>query len=118
LVLAIARGIDIDKEAKIYDIDLFDVSQDLINKLHNKGKIVICYFSAGSYESWREDSELFPQSVLGNPLQDWEGERWLDIRNESVREIMKKRLDLAVQKSVMELNLIMLMDIYITAVLD
>jgi len=34
----------------------------------------------------------------GRPLDDWPGERWLDIRTENVYSIMKLRLDLAMQK--------------------
>lgn len=28
-------------------------------------------FSAGSYEDWRTDKNLFPVSVRGNPLEGW-----------------------------------------------
>jgi hypothetical protein len=45
------------------------------------GRKVICYFSAGSYENWRSDKNDFPSDVLGNKLEHWEGEKWLDIRD-------------------------------------
>ena len=83
----------------MYDIDLFDTGQSIIDKLHNDGRIVICYFSAGSYEDWRPDKSKFPASVLGSPLDGWAGERWLDIRRlDLLGPIMKARLDLAVSK--------------------
>jgi hypothetical protein len=82
----------------IYDIDLFDSSEALIQQLQTSGKKVICYFSAGSYEQWRSDANSFVASELGNKLDGWAGERWLDIRSSNVRSIMKSRLDLAVQK--------------------
>lgn len=82
----------------LYDVDLFDTSVDTINSLKNSGKKVICYFSAGTYENWRSDSELFPSEVLGNDLEDWAGEKWLDISNEKLAPIIKSRLDLAIQK--------------------
>ncbi|MFH1436640.1 MAG: endo alpha-1,4 polygalactosaminidase [Pseudomonadota bacterium] len=82
----------------MYDIDLFDAPQETINALHADGRIVICYFSAGSYEDWREDASRFPEAALGSDLDDWEGEKWLDIRNTVVREIMKDRLDIAMSK--------------------
>lgn len=85
-------------DVDLYDIDLFDSSTSLISNLKQAGRIVICYFSAGSYENWRTDAGDFSYSVLGNPLDDWEGERWLDIRAENVHTIMESRLDLAVQK--------------------
>lgn len=46
------------------------------------GRKVICYFSAGSYENWRPDRHDFPSDVLGNNLEHWEGEKWLDIRDD------------------------------------
>ena len=84
--------------AKIYDIDLFDNNSSVIQELKKKGKIVICYMNAGAFEEWRSDASLFPDDVLGNPLDGWEGERWLDIRSSEVKEIMKKRMDLAKSK--------------------
>lgn len=83
---------------EIYDIDLFDASTTLIQNLHTSGKKVICYFSAGSYENWRTDAAQFQAADLGNTLDGWAGERWLDIRSINVHAIMKSRLDLAVQK--------------------
>jgi endo-alpha-1,4-polygalactosaminidase (GH114 family) len=82
----------------LYDIDLFDSSEALIDSLHNSGKKVICYFSGGSYESWRDDSGDFANEVLGNDLDGWEGEKWLDIRAQSLEPIMRARLNLAQQK--------------------
>lgn len=82
----------------IYDIDLFDSSESLIQELHSKNINVICYFSAGSYEEWRDDANRFTEADLGNTLDGWPGERWLDIRSANVHAIMKSRLDLAVQK--------------------
>src|SRR5205085_397108 len=80
----------------MYDVDLFDVSASQIAGLKAQGRDVICYFSAGSYEDWRPDANQFPASALGRS-NGWPGERWLDIRNATVRDIMKHRLDLAVQ---------------------
>jgi len=82
----------------LYDIDLFDVSSETIAALKADGKRVICYFSAGSYEDWREDSATFSDELLGLELDGWEGERWLDISNEKLAPIMQARLDLAKEK--------------------
>ncbi len=82
----------------IYDIDLFDSTTGLIQQLQTSGKKVICYFSGGSYENWRSDAASFSASDLGNNLDGWAGERWLDIRSANVLTIMKERLDLAMQK--------------------
>jgi len=85
-------------DVDVYDIDLFDASSTLIMQLQAEDKKVICYFSAGSYEAWRTDAADFEPQVLGEPLDGWPDERWLDIREANVHEIMKQRLDLAVQK--------------------
>ena len=84
--------------ATLYDIDLFDSNKTVIQSLHDDGKKVICYFSAGSYEDWREDKNSFSQELVGEKLDGWAGERWLDISNENLAPIMRKRLDLAVEK--------------------
>ncbi|MHB9112138.1 MAG: endo alpha-1,4 polygalactosaminidase [Thermoleophilia bacterium] len=83
---------------EIYDIDLFDSSEHLIDTLHSSGRKVICYFSAGSYEDWRPDAAEFSRDDIGNTLEGWEDEKWLDIRSPDVRRIMQQRLDLARQK--------------------
>ena len=87
-----------DLPVEMYDIDLFDTDPNIITELHSKGQVVICYFSAGSYEDWRPDKDLFPDDVIGKPLEGWPGENWLDIRSETVKAIMEARLDLAVEK--------------------
>lgn len=90
--------VNISYDVDIYDIDLFDSSEALIRQLKRTGKIVICYFSAGSFEEWRPDADQFTEDDLGSPLGDWPGERWLNIRTENVYSIMKVRLDLAMRK--------------------
>ncbi|MCB9460698.1 MAG: endo alpha-1,4 polygalactosaminidase [Anaerolineaceae bacterium] len=86
-------------DVQMYDIDLFDTPQETIDKLHADGRIVICYFSAGTIEAWRPDVDDFPESILGKPLDDWPGERYLDIRQlDLLKPIMAARLDLAVAK--------------------
>ncbi|PMS14988.1 endo alpha-1,4 polygalactosaminidase [Trinickia dabaoshanensis] len=86
-------------DVKIYDIDLFNTDTATIQSLHNAGRKVVCYFSAGSSENWRPDYNQFKSTDIGNPLDpEWVGENWLDIRSDNVRSIMKQRLDLAVSK--------------------
>jgi hypothetical protein len=81
----------------MYDIDLFDNTAATIASLHASGRAVICYFST-QYENWRPDAASFVDSVLGANLDDWPGERYVDIRSPIVRAIMQSRLDLAVSK--------------------
>ncbi|MFQ5676937.1 MAG: endo alpha-1,4 polygalactosaminidase [bacterium] len=90
--------VNISYNVEIYDIDLFDSSEMLIQQLQASGKKVVCYFSAGSYEAWRSDAGRFKPEDLGNTLDGFPAERWLDIRSLNVQAIMKDRLDLAQQK--------------------
>jgi hypothetical protein len=90
--------IDTSIDAQMYDIDLFDAPQSKIDQLHDGGRVVICYFSAGSWEDWRPDAGQFPNTVKGSS-NGWPGEKWLDIRQVDILgPIMEARLDLAVRK--------------------
>jgi hypothetical protein len=91
--------LDLSLEVQMYDLDLFETSTAVIAQLHAAGRRVVCYFSAGSWEDWRPDAAQFPEGLLGNDLEGWPGERWLDIRQLAVLgPLMTARLDLAVQK--------------------
>lgn len=94
----LSGAIDTSVDVSMYDIDLFDVDAGQISSLRSDARIVICYFSAGSHEDWRPDAADFPESAIGNPLDGWPGERWLDIRDDAVRTALAARLDLAVDK--------------------
>lgn len=91
-------SIDTSLDVAAYDIDLWDTPKSTIDSLHAAGKRVICYFSAGSFENWRADVADFPSSAKGKVMDGWPNERWVDVRNSAVREVMKKRMDMAVQK--------------------
>jgi hypothetical protein len=93
-----AGTINTTYDVAVYDIDLFDNDAAIITQLHDAGRKVICYFSAGSFEDFREDADQFLSADLGNTLSGFADERWLDIRSNNVHRIMQSRLDLAVQK--------------------
>jgi hypothetical protein len=90
--------INIGYDVDVYDLDLFDTPDDVLAALRADGRRVIAYFSAGSYEGFRSDSDLFADDVLGDPLDGFADERWLDIRSQGVRQIMLARLDLAAER--------------------
>jgi hypothetical protein len=82
-----------------YDIDGFENSAAEVATLHAEGKHVICYIDVGTYEPERPDATEFPVGVLGNEVQGWPGERWLDIADTSVLEpIMTKRFQMCREK--------------------
>ena len=90
--------VDQSYDVVMYDIDLFDNDASVVASLHAQGRVVIAYFSAGSWEDWRPDADDFPDSVKGNN-NGWPGEKWLDVRQLDVLgPIMEARMDLAVQK--------------------
>ncbi len=88
--------LDTSVDADVYDIDLFETSADDIAGLQADGRIVVCYFSAGSYEGWRPDADRFADRDLGETLDGFEDERWLDVRSDTVRAVIEGRLDRAV----------------------
>ena len=96
--LQLQGTINTSYDAAVYDIDLFDTPQATINALKAQGKRVVCYFSAGSSENWRPDFSKFKAADMGNALDGWAGERWLDTRSANVRAIMQARMDLAKSK--------------------
>lgn len=91
--------IDTSFSVGMYDIDLFQAETHIVDTLHTKGIVVICYFSAGSWERYRTDSALFPRAIKGKVMDGWPDEKWLDIRRiDLLSSIVTARLDLAVKK--------------------
>ncbi|KAF2395849.1 hypothetical protein EJ06DRAFT_484531 [Trichodelitschia bisporula] len=82
----------------IFDIDLFNTPASTISMLKSQGIKVMCYFSAGTSEDWRPDWSSFQESDKGACLPEWPGERWLNVRSQSVFDIMAKRIKLASDK--------------------
>lgn len=84
--------------ATVYDIDLYDTPASTIQSLASRGKVVHCYFSAGSAENWRPDYSKFPSAGLGKNMDGWPGEKWVDVRSAGVRAVLLARMDLAKSK--------------------
>jgi hypothetical protein len=94
----------------MYDVDLFEaapgeVNAGIVDRLHARGIVVVCYLDTGAWESYRPDADEFPRSVIGNRTfastgDPWVGERWLDLRRRSWKKfapVIWRRLDLAVR---------------------
>ncbi|TMW60663.1 hypothetical protein Poli38472_000705 [Pythium oligandrum] len=90
--------LDLSYNVSMYDIDLFDTPESTIDELRERGIKVICYFSAGTYETWRPDKDNFTTDMYGKELPDWENEFYVDTTNEAVRAVMKARIELAKEK--------------------
>ncbi len=91
--------IDTSFDVQMYDIDLFETPLSTIEALHADGRRVICYMSAGSWEEYRPDADQYPQEILGNTLDGWPDEKWVDFRQiDKLGPILEARMDLAVSK--------------------
>ncbi|KAM0392072.1 hypothetical protein HYE67_005071 [Fusarium culmorum] len=88
----------LDPSVTVYDLDLFENSKNTFSALQKVGKHVICYFSAGSWEDWRDDKDEFPAKDLGKTMDGWPDEKWVNIRSTAVRAIMAKRIKVAADK--------------------
>jgi hypothetical protein len=82
----------------IWDVDLFNTPAGVIQYLHGQGKKVICYFRAGTAEEWRPDYSSFNRADLGSRVNCWPGEKWLNIRSNSVWSVIQQRIQLASSK--------------------
>ncbi len=96
--IQLAGEVDPSLPVAIYDVDLVDTPDATLAALRARGIRIICYCSAGTAEAYRSDLGGLPPEVLGKPLADWPDERWLDIRAPAVRELARRRLDLAVTR--------------------
>jgi len=91
--------LDTSFEVQMYDIDFFETSSTDIDTLHAAGRKVICYMSAGSWESYRDDAGDYSEDILGNTLDGWPDEKWVDFRQiDKLGPILQARMDIAVSK--------------------
>ncbi|MQC26681.1 MAG: endo alpha-1,4 polygalactosaminidase [Chloroflexi bacterium] len=86
-------------DVDVYFLDLFDTAAEVVAFLHQEDRRAVCYISAGTWEDWRADAGEFPDALLGDAYPEWEGERWLDIRElDALGPLMEARLDLCAAK--------------------
>ena len=84
---------------KMIDIDMENNSAATIQRLKQKGVVVVCYLEVGAWEDYRQDAKDFPEHVKGAPLDPpYESERYLDIRNATVQKLIAQRLEVAQEK--------------------
>ncbi|MER5349119.1 endo alpha-1,4 polygalactosaminidase [Kitasatospora sp. NPDC002551] len=91
-------GVDQSVDVPVYDIDGFETDASVVAALHAKGRKVICYINAGSWEDFRPDAAAFAQALQGSG-NGWKGEKWFDIRKiDQLRPLMAARFDMCRQK--------------------
>jgi hypothetical protein len=90
---------DLSVDAEVYDLDLFETPDAALAELEGRGVTTVCYFSAGTYEDFREDAAGFPEDARGEPLPDFPDERWLDVRRiDDLAPVIEARLDLCAER--------------------
>ncbi|MFD5615867.1 endo alpha-1,4 polygalactosaminidase, partial [Kitasatospora sp. NPDC127060] len=76
----------------------FENDASVVAALHAKGRKVICYVNAGSWEDFRPDSAAFAKSLQGSDT-GWKGEKWFDIRKlDQLKPLMATRFDMCKSK--------------------
>lgn len=83
---------------KMLDIDMENNTAATIAKIHAKGIYVVCYLETGSWENYRSDAGSYPASILGNTLDGYPNERYVNIEAPELRPILQARLDRAAAK--------------------
>jgi hypothetical protein len=83
---------DIRLPFDVFEISLYDVTTEYIGKLKQRGVYVICYFSAGTSESYNPDRVKFTAENLGKTYAGYPDEIWVDINSANVRHILQERL--------------------------
>jgi Glycoside-hydrolase family GH114 len=86
--------LDTSFDVQVYNVDI-ETPASVIADLHAAGRTVNCYFSAGTVEAFRNDASQFPSSAIGNALPNYPDERWVDVRDATVRSIMQARVSRA-----------------------
>ncbi|ORX57831.1 hypothetical protein BCR36DRAFT_409294 [Piromyces finnis] len=84
------------EKADIVEIDI--IHEDHLKEFHKLGKKVICYFSGGTAEDFRDDyKEYFKhEGLVKNKYPEWDGERFVDVRKDSLKPIIKARMQKAI----------------------
>ena len=91
--------LDLSTGAAVFDLDAQETSAATVARLQAAGRHVICYVDVGTWESYRPDAGAYPEDLLGNPVDGWPDERWLDIRAISrLAPILEARLDVCAAK--------------------
>lgn len=88
--------LDTSVNAQVYIIDLDSPAADF-TALREAGRRIVCHFSAGTVETFREDAADIPEAAWGQTLDAYPDERWLDVSVAGVREVMGARLERAVE---------------------
>lgn len=96
--IQLSGTVDTSVNVPWYEVDAVDTDASAITALHARGRTVSCYISVGTDEAWRSDSADFPAAAVGNALADYSRERWVDVRDDTVRAINQRRIQTAAER--------------------
>ena len=82
----------------MYDVDLFHTSSVTMRALHAAGRPVVCCVSVGTWEPFREDAATLPDEAIGESVDGFEEERWVDVRRAAVRNLVMPRFAVASER--------------------
>lgn len=86
-------------DVPVFNLDGDFTSAKRVEELHQLGAKVICYFDAGAIETYRDDVGSFPEALMGNPVDGWPDELWLDVRQLDVLlPLMERRIQVCLEK--------------------
>ncbi len=82
---------------RVFDLDGELTSAETVAALHALGDdvVVICYFDAGVYETYRSDAQMFVDAGLDGGPSDlgWEDSYWVDVRDlDALMPILEHRM--------------------------
>ncbi len=92
-----ARGeIDPDLAVDLLIVPLFFTDAETLAPLKARGVRIVCTLHAGVWSSAWPDADAWQPAMLGRGVWGEATQRWVDIRQTSVRDLVAARLDVAV----------------------
>lgn len=90
----LSEPLDLDRPVTIFDLHPDLVTQADIAALKARGIKTVCHVSVGTLEKTSPDRDRFPVDVVGNTYDDWQDERFLDIRRQdTLLPLMRARFE-------------------------
>lgn len=78
---------------KLVNLELDQMSKEVVDYLISKG-IKVCAYVSASYEEWREDSSSYPDSAKGKKMKGWD-ELWGNISDPALVKFLISRFNKA-----------------------
>lgn len=80
----LSEPFNLNAAVQVLDLDPDSLGRGDIAELRARGVLTICYVSIGTLVDWRGDVAAFPRQVIGKAYVEWQGERFVDIRQTDI----------------------------------